>query len=241
MNQGDYVAAEEYFEITLETLPSDVNLHINLGVLKSLLGKTNEAEHHFRTACRLECSESTSLYAYAKFLVLHKRYDEAEKLLLRSIVVAPEFKNSHVLLLEVYHREQNWEQLSELAKKILRSDPKDSSAKKYLDISANKTSIIALSEDETKKNPTAGNYLKLSQEYYSRNLFAQSFHAVQQALKIKKQFPEAHYLLGLIYKKLGNTQKAKVSFRKAAIHNVNFLPPANPLYKLDSYSLAIHQ
>ncbi|WP_165770009.1 tetratricopeptide repeat protein [Flagellimonas pacifica] len=233
IDQGNYVGAEKHLETSLETFPSDNELHINLGIVKNLLGKTKKAEHHYRTACRLEKSKSSSLCAYANFLALHKRYDEAERLLVRSIAISPKSKDPYLFLMEVYHREENWKQLSELARKVLTNNSSDLYAKKYLEISSNKTSILSIFEEEARTTPNAQNYLKLSKEYYYENLFAQSFHAVQQALKLEEQYTQAHYQMALIYEKLGNTKCAKASYRKATIPNTNLLLATNKQRELN--------
>jgi tetratricopeptide (TPR) repeat protein len=67
MSRGDYKTAEMYFQRGLDAWPTYSYLHVNMGVLKSALGKSEEAEKFFLSGIQYGGGYPNSHYFYARF------------------------------------------------------------------------------------------------------------------------------------------------------------------------------
>ena len=66
MRDGDYVGAEPYFEKAIELLPRWPYSHINMAILKSAMGKEEQALLHFEAAKLYGADNPESYYYYAR-------------------------------------------------------------------------------------------------------------------------------------------------------------------------------
>jgi Tfp pilus assembly protein PilF len=101
------------------------------------------------------------------------------------------------------------------AREAIRKNPADPAphyllAKAYLmrnNIEAAETefmTIIHLSPD------SAGAYYELARIRASRGSDTEALRLLNQAIEVKREFPEAHHALSRLYEKLGNTEKARI-------------------------------
>ena len=215
MRKGDYNNAEKYFNEAIILYPNYPSLYINLGVVKNAMGNKIEAENYFKKAIELQPSNHKTLYFYGSFLVKIERIEEAKKLLLEALNISPNYSYAQILLMEVYHKENEWGSLNNLASEILKSTPNNKPALKYLDISINKKTILMILEEDAKKIPTPEKYLNLSLKYFNDNKFKETILFANEALNLKNAYPEAYNNIGIAYYKLGEYDKAIEAYNKA--------------------------
>ena len=98
LNKGNYPLADEYFERALQYTPHYAYLHVNIGVLKGLLGQDAEAERHFREAQRFDPNNPVSFTSYARWLRTVGRTEEARLYLQRAVELSPGDVDANALL-----------------------------------------------------------------------------------------------------------------------------------------------
>ena len=85
MEQGDYVTALQKLEKSLKQNPQSPATHNTLALLYNILGKTRQAEHHFKQSVRYNPDYSEAQNNFGVFLCEQARYFEAEKRFLLAI------------------------------------------------------------------------------------------------------------------------------------------------------------
>jgi tetratricopeptide (TPR) repeat protein len=95
---GDFTGAEEPIKLACELAPDDAKSHLLLGTISHTLGRSKEAESHFRAAISADPLSSEPYYNLARLHSFSKRYDQArdcyEKALERGAVPDPELEQS---------------------------------------------------------------------------------------------------------------------------------------------------
>ncbi len=215
MGKGDYKKAEENFNKAKVLIPNYSPLYVNLGIVKNAMGDATAAEENFKKALQLGLNKHTTLYFYARFLFEQNRYTESRDLLKQAYEIAPNFENTFTLLMRVYHKLQNWEQLKVLCNQVLASSPQNENASKYLVIANEKKSELQLLEDELSSTPTASGYLNLSLNYFQNEMFKKTISASRKAIELKNNYPEAYNNMGIAYFGLANYDSAIVAYNKA--------------------------
>ena len=69
--------------------PQYAYLHVNIGILKGLLGQGPEAERHFREAQRFDPNNPVSYTHFARWLAAQGRTEEARLLVSRAVELSP--------------------------------------------------------------------------------------------------------------------------------------------------------
>jgi tetratricopeptide (TPR) repeat protein len=192
MRQGKYEAALQYFQQALVYNPYYTYLYVNIGIVKNSMNNPTDAEDNFKKAIQYGPDFYDAYYYYAQFLSQHDRDLEAIPLLKQSIALSPAYMSSRYLLMQVYQKEYDWDQLSEFAQQTLQIIPNDSISLRYIEASRNRKTRTEEALDLAKQNPTAENYLNLSLVYYNERMYQKCVDACNEALKIKPNYAEAY-------------------------------------------------
>lgn len=215
MSKGDYVNAEKLFLKALELTPNYPSLYINLGIVKNATGNIEEANKYFIKALNLSPSSHSSLYFYARFLANNNQDYKAKKLLNKSLTISPYYLKSQKLLLELYHKSNDWEKLTELSESILIKLPNNSIAKKYFNIGIHKKTVSLLLEEDALMHPTPEKYLNLSLHYFNNRKYEKTISSASQALNLRKDYADAYNNIGIAYYMLGEFDKAIEAYNSA--------------------------
>tara|TARA_B110000879_G_scaffold59495_1_gene83510 strand:+ start:314 stop:2710 length:2397 start_codon:yes stop_codon:yes gene_type:complete len=215
MVRGDYINAEKSFNEALILNPNYDHLYINLGIVKDATGNKIEAEKYFKKGIELNPSSHKNSFFYAKFLMNNEQIEESKKLLLEALNISPNFSSAQTLLMNVYHKTNEWGNLKSLAEDILTKSPNNGLAQDYLDIAFNKKTILMTLEEDAIKTPTPEKYLNLSLKYYENNKFKETISTANQALNLKNNYSEAYNNIGIAYYMLCEYDKAIEAYNKA--------------------------
>ncbi len=221
MGRAQYDEAEKYFLRGLELWPGYSYLHINMGILKESTGKLAEAERYFRNAEQLGPQFPNTYYYYGRFLKNRGRLTEAVPKLRRCLELSPAQVDARSLLMDALFDLQEYEALKKEAEKALQINPADAKALTYLDAGVNKKSKIQILTEKVDKEPTAGNYLDLSMEYYKAGKYPETIAAAQRALELKPESAEAYNNMAAAYGALGQWQMEIDMCKKALEINPN--------------------
>lgn len=199
MEKGEYAIANDCFERALKLLPTYSYLYVNLAISKGASGEKEEAEMNFKKALSLDSGNPESFYFYANWLKSQKRYQEALDLVKNGLKVSSEHLGNSRL----------YSELTQLVN--------------------NNGDLTAVAEQNAKANPTAGNYLNLSLNYYQNGNFEKCIKAANQAIKLKPNFVEAYTNICSAQSILGNYEEAILAGQKAITINPDYQLAKNNL------------
>ena len=215
MAQGDYQNAEINYIKALELTPNYPTLYTNLGILKNAMGNKAEAEEFFKKSISLPTSNQISYYYYASFLSNNNRDTEAIEFLEKALDLYSGHLDSQLLLFNILHKQQNWEQLTSVTKNILETDPTNTNAKKYLEITQSRKSVLELTEEEALSNPTPEKLLNLSLLFFQAKDYNKCIETAHKAIELKNDYPEAYNNIGIAYVNLNEIDKGIEAYNKA--------------------------
>ncbi|MDH3627000.1 MAG: tetratricopeptide repeat protein [Acidobacteriota bacterium] len=155
MRLGRYELALDHYQRALAFVPHYSYLHINLGVVKSAMGKQEEAEQHFRNGLSHGRTNPEAYYFYARWLKEQRRFVEAKRHLEAGLALSPRHVKIQAMLSQVAAR----------ATQAAESD------------------IESLAR-KAGEEPSAQNYANLSLSYYQAGRYEESIEACRQALEL---------------------------------------------------------
>ncbi len=196
MARGDYAGAEKYFLKALELTPNYATLEINLGVLNDATGNPGQAEPHFKKAIALRPDYPEVYFYYARFLHKHRRLDEAQENLKKSISLSFANMDARHLLMRVYQDLGDERQAAELARQTLAIAPDDKQALKLL------ISGAGGANDGAAAAETPESYLNMSLAQYRAREFARCIESARKALQLRPGYGPAYNNLCAAYNEL---------------------------------------
>jgi protein O-mannosyl-transferase len=122
MNKGEYSKAESHLSIAEKLRPTYGLIYSNLGVVKEVKGDFPKAEFYFKKGIQHAKKKADSYVLYGRFLFNRSRLVEAEKILRDAIRISSSYILPRELLMDLYIRTSNWEELSKLAQETLLID-----------------------------------------------------------------------------------------------------------------------
>lgn len=229
MAQADYSNAEVYFNKALELTPNYPSIYTNLGILKNATGDKENADKYFKKSLSLNDSNHKTKYFYGRNLFKNDRFKEAVDQFKQVNQTVPNYIDTHQYILESYHHMEDWAQLQDFSKDILKTWPKDSTATKYLEIAINKKSVLEVLEEEVALAPTPEKYLNLSLKYFNEGDYQGCIRAATKAKELRPNYPYAYNNIGIAHYHLFNYDMAIEAYNKAL--------ELNPSYKLAQNNL----
>jgi tetratricopeptide (TPR) repeat protein len=206
MEKGNYAVADVNFEKATQYTPYYDVLFINIGVLKGVMNKTQEAEANFKKAIELnKDATDAAYYYYARYLNGLQKYTEAIPLAEKALSINPHNIETLHLLSSLYQSQEQWDKLLDAANKTLAILPNDKEGNNYLNAARNKSKInipIGI------KSLTAADYINQSLFYYQQKEFKKCIEAAQQALQIDPNNADAYNNIGAAYNAMSEWKKA---------------------------------
>ena len=141
MAKGKYDQALRYFNEALVTCPNYPTLEVNLGIVEGALRMPAEAEAHFQRAIALAPEYPPGYVFYARWLDEQGTSQKAIPLLEKAIPLSPASSDARELLMDIYAKERDWQNLKALATKTL-SLSGDAKARKLLDLANSRTGEV---------------------------------------------------------------------------------------------------
>lgn len=222
MGNSELETAEQYFNKALAIMPYYYILHINLGVLKQEQGDTTNAEIYFKNALAYNSSNADSWFFYGRFLYNQKRYNEAVQALVKTNVISPGYISSRELLMRIYDRLQDFNNLHQLAVSTLQLAPDNVEALAFKESSDRKQSRISYELEQINADPSPEKYMALSFTYHLAEEYQQSIDLAQKAVKMKPDYANAYNNIGAAYIGLKDYDNAMLFLKKAIALNANY-------------------
>lgn len=150
------------------------------------------------------------------------RYQECVNAGLEAVKLKPDYADAYNNLCSAYTLLKEYDKAIEACNKAIAIKPDFQLAKNNLADAINKRDKIVTIEKTAADEPSAGNYLELSLNYYNQGLFEKSIEACQKAIAIKPDFAAAYSNIGAAYCKLKQWDKAIEACNKALAIDPDF-------------------
>jgi tetratricopeptide (TPR) repeat protein len=195
MALGRYPVALDYFTRALVYNPYYPTLEINLGVVNGALHNTAESEKHFLRAIRLAPKAAEGRWFYARWLNSVGRVPEAIARLGEAIRLQPDYIDARYLLMQIYAKLGDRQNLSAQASATLAVFPGDALARAWLakapTLLPASAQPVASAAGPADTGMPAENLLNQSLAFYQAGLYYESITAARKALEIRPRYPEA--------------------------------------------------
>ena len=193
-------------------------------------GQPKAADVDFKRALEYADNSAALHAAYAGYLLLQKRFSEAEVQSRRSLEIWPDNADAHVMLAVALTSERKSAEAVPEARESLRIDPDHKSGLVILGFSLSGSGQYAEAIPVLRKALVWPLNLPLIYKHLGTCLvhtrdFDGAIKALTIFLETNPNDAEAHYFLGVALREKGNASDAAVQFREA-----KRIAPENPLY-----------
>ncbi len=209
MGEKKFTEAEDYFKKGIHYLPDYAYLYINMGMVKSNLKDTAEAERNFKKAIQLGFNTPDPFYFYAQYLCGRKRFDEAIPLLKQALKLSKGHIYSRYVLLNVYADKYMWDDLDNLVAESVSQFPNDPEVLKYVDIAKNRKTITEREKEKVKTSKSPQSFIDLSLAYFNEGKYAECVEACKEVLKLDSTNADAYNNISCSYNYLGEWDLAE--------------------------------
>ncbi len=199
MEHGDYAGALADYTRAAIYAPNYFFLEINTGIDLAALGRSREAEPHYRRAIELQPNEAQTWYFYAVFLSQQGRTAEAVQNAKTAVALNPAYIDASHLLMNLYAQQGQWAALREVAQNTLKLVPADPGTLAALNRSNNVAAQMAAAAAQAEAHPTAEGYLNLSLQYHQAGKYQECIDAARKALRLKPDYAEAYNNIAAAY------------------------------------------
>jgi serine/threonine protein kinase/Flp pilus assembly protein TadD len=224
-DQRHYKESEKAIREAIRLLPNYPEAHYNLGVLLRLQGKHKEAEEAIREAIRRKHNFPEAHTSLGLALGEQRRYPEAEQAHREAIRLKPDYALAHNNLGVVLNARGKHKDAEAALREAIRLDRDDPDAYfnlgialnaqgKYLEAATAYREVIRRRPDDAEAYNQLGAVLHDGLRQYQEA--EKAFRAaIRQASLLDRNFPMAHYNLGIALDSQGRHKEAAAAFREA--------------------------
>jgi Flp pilus assembly protein TadD len=206
--QLDDAAAK--FEEAVKLNPRNSGAWNGLGWARFNSGKNDEALAAFQKVIELEPNHPAALNGLGQVLLVQKKYDEAEKYLLKA---APQAPAAQYGLAKVYLLQGKFDEAQKWAQKLVDSDQADASAQELLE--AAKQKKVPDSLKATAAAPAVDSDVQQGWKLMQSGRGPEARTAFERALTKNPNDADAENGLGWYLLNSGNPKEAKAHFQRA--------------------------
>ncbi len=211
--QGDMDRAVAAFEKVIHLQPAEQNSYLLAGRIYWNRNDLNNAERVFRQMTEQIPHSYAAFYFYGKVLAAQGKTDAAEGALLKSLEIEPGIEEPLMDLLHIYQGQNQSRKITEIYKTLLRLNPQNHQAAFGLAQHYHQNDQDALSLDILKQLGDAAQHDSkviptLFEIYLEKKQYASAVWALEGMLQAAPENPELHYMAGIAYDGIENSDKA---------------------------------
>ncbi|MBI4838067.1 MAG: tetratricopeptide repeat protein [Nitrospirae bacterium] len=166
----------------------NAEVHYKIGMSHWTEQKLHDASIEFQKAINLNPKDKYALNALGLLSTEFEKYEEAVSYYKRAIAIDPDYSNAMNNLGATYVRMQKWDEAINYFKAAL-------------------TNPLYTTPEMA--------YSNMGWAFYNQNDYISAADALKKAILRNPDIPRANYILGLVYVKLGEDNKALEQFKKA--------------------------
>lgn len=124
-NSKNYKKAAEYFGKSAEINTKDTTAYLYAGIANQMLENSANATKYLNGYITAGGKDPSVFYSLAQIYRSEKKFDEAEKILMKGIETVPNNKDLSNEVVNVYVAAKNYDKAAEYLEKITKKDPSD--------------------------------------------------------------------------------------------------------------------
>ncbi len=225
LNTEDAAPALGFLRRADEVTPRDPLIEINLAKVLERRGQTAEAEKELRNAIADGPAWPRGYSAYGEWLMAKTRPAEAQAMAQKALELDPYDNTARRTLMDVLAQDHQWDKLKQFAADTLQLAPGDPDGQRSLEVAQTGIDQVDKAVHTAKYEPTVGNYLALSVQYFNTHQYQECIDAAKEALKINPNQAEAYANMASAYHTLGKLDESLAALREENRLNPN-LPNA---------------
>jgi len=210
---GRNQVALNYFTRALVYNPNYPTLEINLGVVNGAMHNSAEAEAHFLRAIKLAPTGAAEKMYYARWLNEVGRTQDAISNLKRALEARPDDLNVRYLLMQIYAKLGDRENLQAQATETLAILPSDTVARAWL---AKAPTVVPAAVAADTGKPTPESLLSQSLTLFQAGRYADCIASARKALELRPDYAAAWNNVMAAYNALSDWDNAIAAGEKAA-------------------------
>jgi tetratricopeptide (TPR) repeat protein len=228
VKSADFAAAEASFKKVIELNPKAMQPHLALGEFYQSQKRFGEAEQEFRSALAIDSTTIGPREALARLYMAEGKKADAEEVLKQAVHDLPHNPDSFLALSNFYYVTGDLDKSVAEYHALFLERPKDLVVrKKYIELllqAKRYDEARSLNDEILKTNPKDYDALVYrSQMQINSGDVSDAEQTLQAVVKDAPNNIQAHYALGVAFRKQGNLAQAVGEWREALRLNPNFL------------------
>lgn len=214
LKMGKFDEAISYFKRFIDIVPfREYEGLFMIGLAHKLQGNIDQASAYFKQVMTLQPEYAPAYYEMAMLYIGLKSFDNAAYYLEQSLRYDPENIGAYFQLGVIYARQQKWDRAIEHFKAVIARNPSLEDAylnlaQAYIQSDRPNMALMTIQLAFQSIDPTPALWLNRGVACGMKNLDDEEIESYRQALDLEPDYLPAHYNLALIYKKLGQYDKA---------------------------------
>ncbi|HEY2933058.1 MAG TPA: tetratricopeptide repeat protein [Acidobacteriota bacterium] len=221
---GQTEDALRYYQKFVELMPDNAKAQLNLAILMAQHDRMQEAAKYARKAVELEPKNPEAWLELGKIDMLTDKQAEGEAAFLNATRLDPKWSDAHRLLLDSYMRQNKLAEANAVLLEAAKSNPGEAEVHTRTgELAMRAGDVIRALQSygkayELKPNPnTAFDFATAYARHGMEPLAEQYFN---EALRMKPDFAEAWFNLGILKDRQKDTAEALNSYRKAEVNGL---------------------
>jgi tetratricopeptide (TPR) repeat protein len=215
-------AAESFREL-LKLEPANLTAHKLLGDALYLAGKEIEAEKAFKAGLALDAAHEPILYALGRIYYQQKRYPEAVEQFQKVLAIDPRNYRAHdnlALCYDAQNRDSDalrhfFKALDLVMKDHPEYDWAHANLAEFFLKRGQYEKAFQLAAEAAKRNPVSPrNFFLTGKALVNLDKVDLSVRWLTRACELDPNYPEPHYLLAQVYRRLGKAEQAQQYFER---------------------------
>ena len=214
-SRGRAADAYEYLWKAHKVDPQSAEVEAHMGSVAAALGRTDEAEEHFRHAMYLRADESICQFLYGVFLEKEKRRKDALEAYSWASSLAHTDLRPRYGMMRLYIAGAEWGNLRRAVEEAQEISRNDRETLPFAGIVRDHPDTINGLEQMVKDHPTPESHLELAEAYCMAGEYTKCLESAQKALQLRPGYVAAYIDRSAAYISLGRLDEAIDSSRKA--------------------------
>jgi Flp pilus assembly protein TadD len=205
---GRAAQAYEYLRKARQLAPFLAEVEANLGTVCAMLHRSEEAEQHLRRGLSVGADKPVTHFAYGEFLEKEGQREKAIDSFNWASSLASTDMRPRIALMRLYTAGGEWNNLRDTVEAAGKIAPGDPAVSKYAEVVRNHPDTLKGAEQLALNQPTAENYVALSEKYCFAGEYTKCLEAGQKALQLHPGMWQAYNVVGAAYMSLGRLDEA---------------------------------
>jgi tetratricopeptide (TPR) repeat protein len=215
VSKGRPAEAYENLRNARRLAPESAEVESDMGIAAAALNDIDDTEQHFLRARTLAAGRSYSYFPNAVWLEKQGRRTDALEAYSWAASLAPSDLRPRYGMMRIYDELPDWYNLRKTVQDALSLAPGDPETAGFAVILQHHPDNVKAAEELARKEPTAENYLTLSDSYCADGRYKECMEAAQKAIQLRPQYALAYNNLGAAYVSLGRLDEAIETVKQA--------------------------